>query len=185
MDFVVYFDAARNIWVSDPAGLEVKPDAQTMMFVFNDGRTMRFDAPQNGFQIMPGNILLSFVAERNRYETDGGSTVVWFDAARNVWVVNEGGTIRYRVFADITGNGTVSGAGFHEAGASVTVAATPADGWELSSFTRGGVEISNPYTFTMPSADVTVKAIFVEVYSFLLTEAGDFLLLESGDKIII
>jgi len=185
MEYLIYFDAPRNIWVSDPAGLEVKHDAQTMLFIFNDGRTMRFDAERNGFEIYPDNKLVRLVAERNRYESEDGTIIIYFDPARMAWVINEGGTPRYTVTANITGSGTVTGTGFYETGTSVTVSATPAQGWELSAFTIGGATIANPHTFTMPSNNVVVFAVFIQTENYLLTEAGDFLLLESGDKIVI
>ena len=61
-------------------------------------------------------------------------------------------------------NGTVAGEGVVEEGASVTLTATPADGYKFVNWTVGGVEVStaNPYTFTA-EADVEVVANFEEL----------------------
>ena len=61
-------------------------------------------------------------------------------------------------------NGTVTGAGVVEAGTSVTLTATPADGYKFVNWTVGGAEVStaNPYTFTAEE-DVTVAANFEEL----------------------
>ncbi len=61
-------------------------------------------------------------------------------------------------------NGTVAGAGVYEEGASVTLTATPADGYKFVNWTVAGAEVStaNPYTFTA-EADVTVTANFEEL----------------------
>ena len=57
-----------------------------------------------------------------------------------------------------------------EAGETITLTAMPASGYELATLTvkdasNNGVEVSDDYTFTMPSSDVTVGATFTEVYS--------------------
>ena len=61
-------------------------------------------------------------------------------------------------------NGTVAGDGVVEKGATVTLTATPADGYKFINWTVGGAEVStaNPYTFTA-EADVTVVANFEEL----------------------
>ena len=61
-------------------------------------------------------------------------------------------------------NGTVTGGGVVEAGTSVTLTATPADGYKFVNWTVGGAEVStaNPYTFTA-DADVEVVANFEEL----------------------
>ena len=61
-------------------------------------------------------------------------------------------------------NGTVTGAGVYEEGTSVTLTATPADGYKFVNWTVGGAEVStaNPYTFTAEE-DVTVVANFEEL----------------------
>ena len=61
-------------------------------------------------------------------------------------------------------NGTVTGGGVVEEGTSVTLTATPADGYKFVNWTVGGAEVStdNPYTFTA-DADVTVVANFEEL----------------------
>ena len=60
-------------------------------------------------------------------------------------------------------NGTVTGGGVVEEGTSVTLTATPADGYKFVNWTVGGAEVStaNPYTFTAEE-DVTVVANFEE-----------------------
>ncbi|HZK25601.1 MAG TPA: InlB B-repeat-containing protein [Oscillospiraceae bacterium] len=57
-------------------------------------------------------------------------------------------------------NGTVTGAGSYEAGAQVTLQATPKDGFDFVNWTDAENKVStqNPYTFTMPAADVTITA---------------------------
>lgn len=61
-------------------------------------------------------------------------------------------------------NGTVTGGGVVEEGTSVTLTATPADGYKFVNWTVGGAEVStaNPYTFTA-DADVEVVANFEEL----------------------
>ena len=61
-------------------------------------------------------------------------------------------------------NGTVAGDGVVEKGATVTLTATPADGYKFINWTVGGVEVStdNPYTF-IPTEDVTVVANFEQL----------------------
>lgn len=61
-------------------------------------------------------------------------------------------------------NGTVIGGGVVEEGTSVTLTATPADGYKFVNWTVGGAEVStaNPYTFTA-DADITVTANFEEL----------------------
>ena len=61
-------------------------------------------------------------------------------------------------------NGTVTGAGVYEEGATVTLTATPADGYNFKNWTVSGAEVSaeNPYIFTA-TADVTVTANFEEI----------------------
>ena len=61
-------------------------------------------------------------------------------------------------------NGTVTGGGVVEEGTSVTLTATPADGYKFVNWTVGGAEVStaNPYTFTAEE-DITVVANFEEL----------------------
>lgn len=61
-------------------------------------------------------------------------------------------------------NGTVTGGGVVEEGTSVTLTATPADGYKFVNWTVGGAEVStaNPYTFTA-DADVELVANFEEL----------------------
>lgn len=187
MEYLLRFDGKTNRFVSDPPGFEMWFEAQTMRFVTNDGREMFFDAARNGFYIAPDGKLVQFNGAEMMFVSEDRTITAWFDGARNAWVVNEGNDPRFRVSVQTIGSGTVTGAGFYEAGASVTVTATPSDGWKLQALQIGGADISNPYTFVMPSNNVVVYAVFAEIEteSFLLTERGDFLLLENGGRIII
>jgi hypothetical protein len=94
---------------------------------------------------------------------------------------------RFRVVASQTGEGAVAGGGYYAEGAAVAVSAVPADGWALSSFTRDGVAIGSPSTFSMPGADTEIYAVFARTVtdSFLLLENGGFLLQENGGKLIL
>jgi len=61
-------------------------------------------------------------------------------------------------------NGTVSGEGWYGAGKQVTVQANPKSGYKFTEWTqKGGSQYQssdNPYTFTMPSYNLTLKAHF-------------------------
>ena len=72
-------------------------------------------------------------------------------------------------------NGTVSGAGVYEAGATVTLTATPDFDYEFVNWTVGGTEVStaNPYTFPT-TADVEVVANFKEVSGTTQALSGKF-----------
>jgi hypothetical protein len=187
MEYLMRFNGALNPprFVSDPPGFEMRFDGPDTKFVASDGRSMVFNGFEDAYIISPGGKRVRYKGQVLRFESDDGTLSFWYDGIRYAWVVNEGGTPRYTVTANITGEGIVNGTGFYEAGATVTVSATPAQGWEVSVFTIGGSTIANPHTFTMPSNNVVVFAEFIQTENYLLTEAGDFLLLESGDKIII
>jgi hypothetical protein len=69
---------------------------------------------------------------------------------------------RLAVSASPSADGTVSGAGTFAEGSSVTVAATPTGSHSFVNWTQSGkvVSTSASYTFTMPSANVTLTAHF-------------------------
>lgn len=87
----------------------------------------------------------------------------------------------YLVSATAT-NGTVSGAGAYQEGASATLTATPNTGYKFVNWTKGGETITdNPYTFTV-SEDVELVANFEAItskdprawaYDMKLGEDGD------------
>ncbi|GBU21068.1 hypothetical protein R80B4_00957 [Fibrobacteres bacterium R8-0-B4] len=172
-------------FVSDPPGFEAWFDKDR--WVSNDGRESAFVNALNGFYVTPDGKLVKYSNADSEFQSDDMTVRVWFDGARDggVWVINESDTSMFRVLSSVTGQGTVTGAGLHEPGATVTVAATPAQGWTLSSFTRDGVTIGNPATFTMPGNNTAVYAVFIESDSFLLLETGGRLLFEDGGRIII
>jgi uncharacterized protein (TIGR02145 family) len=70
---------------------------------------------------------------------------------------------QYAVSANITGNGTVTGAGNYTAGATVVIAATPDNAWQLASLVVDGVAVQSPHTFAMPARNVAVAAVFTAV----------------------
>jgi len=185
MEYLLRFIAGISRFVSDPPGLEVWFWPEIMAYVTNDGRVIVFEAALGGFVIYPDNKLIKFVAARNQFESEDGTVIIYFDSVREAWVINESNDPRLRVTTQITGNGSISGAGFYAAGATVTVSATPAQNWELSTLAIDGSEITNPYTFTMPPNDVVVFAVFVESNPSITTEDGDVILTEDGYEITI
>ena len=90
-------------------------------------------------------------------------------------------------------NGTVTGAGEYEEGATATLTATPAEGYEFVNWTKGEEVVSteNPYTFTV-SADVALVANFkeaaptyeimpIEMTNLTVQDMGDFVFLEASN----
>jgi len=67
------------------------------------------------------------------------------------------------------GNGTVTPGGTHGTGESVTVVATPAQGYRLKNWTKDGCDgtdvasTSASYTFNMPASDLSLFANFVQL----------------------
>lgn len=62
---------------------------------------------------------------------------------------------------NITGDGTVSGGGALNTGATATLLATAVTGWIFKSFEIGGTfYTANPYSFLVSTQDITVNALF-------------------------
>ena len=73
-------------------------------------------------------------------------------------------------------NGSVAGVGSYYAGDSVTLPATPDEGYEFAGWYNGNEKGSdeNPYTFTV-NGNITLKALFVRIvrYSLTVTAGGN------------
>lgn len=73
-------------------------------------------------------------------------------------------------------NGSVAGVGSYYAGDSVTLTATPDEGYEFAGWYNGNEKVSdeNPYTFTV-NGNITLKALFVRIvrYSLTVTAGGN------------
>lgn len=67
-------------------------------------------------------------------------------------------------------NGSVAGVGSYYAGDSVTLTATPDEGYEFAGWFKGEEKVSdeNPYTFTV-NGNITLKALFVRIVRYSLT----------------
>lgn len=67
-------------------------------------------------------------------------------------------------------NGSVAGVGSYYAGDSVTLTATPDEGYEFAGWYNGNEKVSdeNPYTFTV-NGNITLKALFVRIVRYSLT----------------
>lgn len=73
-------------------------------------------------------------------------------------------------------NGSVAGVGSYYAGDSVTLTATPDEGYEFAGWYNGNEKVSdeNPYTFTV-NGNITLKALFIRIvrYSLTVTAGGN------------
>lgn len=88
----------------------------------------------------------------------------------------------YLVSATAT-NGTVSGTGAYQEGASATLTATPNTGYKFVNWTKGGVEVSTEATYSFPVTEnvelvanfeaITSKAPRAWAYDMKLGEEGD------------
>jgi WD40 repeat protein len=68
-----------------------------------------------------------------------------------------------------SGAGTVSGGGSYVSGASVTLTATAASGYQFSSWSGYLSGSTNPMTFTMPAQNVSVTANFSQIPTYTLS----------------
>ncbi len=76
------------------------------------------------------------------------------------------------VTADPVEGGTVTGAGSYTKGQTVTLTATPAEGWQFKAWASADVTVAADGTFTMPAKAVTVKATF-ELIPYPVTVTAD------------
>jgi uncharacterized repeat protein (TIGR02543 family) len=79
----------------------------------------------------------------------------------------------YRLTTQVTGQGTVQTTPVkteYTAGESVTLTATPADGWAFVGWSGGLTGSANPATVTM-SSDKNITALFAKKYTVLITPA--------------
>ena len=79
----------------------------------------------------------------------------------------------YAISTNITGQGTVTTNPADKAaeGVNVTVKATPAEKWKLTSLKANDQDISENYQFTMPAKDVTIIAVFETALTTVPVEA--------------
>ena len=68
--------------------------------------------------------------------------------------------VKFDVAANVIGDGTVTGAGAYEAGETVTLVATPAEGFVFCGWSTTPVSMEATYSFTMSEAAVTLTAYF-------------------------
>ena len=129
--------------------------------------------PDNGYQLKPGTLKVNDGAVT---VSEGGTdnTYTFTMPSADVVVTAEFEAVQYSINAQAS-NGTVtakvegSAATTAAAGQQVTLTVSPATEYQLDgtpTVTYGGsqtvpVNGSGPYTFTMPSADVTVGAVFI------------------------
>ena len=113
-------------------------------------------ATVNFTNAIPSSGTLYVVVTRQQYQPYFGT----------VTVGGGGSTTYYTVSASAspTAGGTVSGAGSYASGATCTLVATPATGYEFTKWTKNGTQVSTnaSYSFTV-SANATYVANFTEV----------------------
>ena len=82
---------------------------------------------------------------------------------------------QYLINVSSSGNGTASGGGLVSSGASVTVTATPDEGYQFLNWTSNGsvVSTNNPYTFTA-NADIDLVANFTNTSSCKFKVNGEW-----------
>ena len=113
-------------------------------------------ATVNFTNAIPSSGTLYVVVTRQQYQPYFGT----------VTVSGGGGTTYYTVSASASpsNGGTVSGAGSYASGATCTLVATPASGYEFTKWTKNGTQVSTnaSYSFTV-NANATYVANFTEV----------------------
>ena len=112
-------------------------------------------ATVNFTNAIPSSGTLYVVVTRQQYQPYFGT----------VTVSGGGGTTYYTVSASASpsNGGTVSGAGSYASGATCTLVATPATGYEFTKWTKNGTQVSTnaSYSFTV-SGNATYVAVFTE-----------------------
>jgi len=84
-------------------------------------------------------------------------------------------TFTLRVAANPQGAATISGAGVYKPGTSVTIMATPIEGWGFRNWTVDGLIVgTNPkrLVYVMPERDVTVTVNLVPLYTLKVVASG-------------
>ena len=114
-------------------------------------------ATVNFTNAIPSSGTLYVVVTRQQYQPYFGTVTVGGGG---------GSTTYYTVSASASpsAGGTVSGAGSYASGATCTLTATPATGYEFTKWTKNGTQVSTnaTYSFTV-SANATYVAVFTEV----------------------
>ena len=114
-------------------------------------------ATVNFTNAIPSSGTLYVVVTRQQYQPYFGTVTVGGGG---------GSTTYYTVSASASpsAGGTVSGAGSYASGATCTLVATPATGYEFTKWTKNGTQVSTnaSYSFTV-SANATYVAVFTEV----------------------
>lgn len=119
----------------------------------SEGTTIELSStPDTGYQL-------------GSYSVDGSAILgsSFSMPSHNVVVGATFSAIAYTITIGTSVNGTVTASAQTATyGTTITLASTPASGYELDYFTVDGVEIVGD-TFTMPAANVTVGAVFKEI----------------------
>lgn len=90
----------------------------------------------------------------------GTDTYVYYSSEDSRSVTVSAVTYTLSAAVSPSGSGSVGGAGSYQEGASVTVSASPASGYQFSSWSGYISGTGNPKTFTMPAQNVTITANF-------------------------
>ena len=123
------------------------PGAVNLSFAADAGQTVTFKLYNHA---VPEELLnCSFTTE-----TPDNDTVIGSPAER----INLGFAHTYEIAASATEGGTVTGAGTYDHGTSVTLTATPNEGYNFVNWTEDGTEVSTDaeYTFTVTGARTLV-----------------------------